>query len=223
MTRLDEIRFSPLVWNLFDLYLGIITSFRFHEVILSGAFDVSKLQGPIILISNHSTWWDGFFMRRVQKRLFPGRPLYTVTLGSEQDKLPFFFRRLGVLPLFPGPGETLGLLRNLVSRSKEAHGEIVVSFFPQGKIYPSAKRPLKFKRGIEVLVRALGATVIPIGIHIEPLQHKKPTALIVVGVPLTGASISQLESAVEGELDNLMRQLVARGEDFRPELADPPW
>ncbi len=212
MTKLSRIRFSPTVWRLFDLYLGVITAFRFHRVVISGALDMPEPKCPVILISNHSTWWDGFFLRLLQKRRFAAWPLYTVTLASEQHKLPFFFKRLGILPMGSGPRHTLGLMRSLLARANEARGEIVVSYFPQGKIYPSSKRPLDFRRGVEVLARYLGAVVIPVGIHIEPMQNKKPTAFIVVGPTLSDTSIGELERAVERELDTLLGQLNARGE-----------
>ncbi len=222
MTSFTEIHFSPTVWKLFDLYLGVITAFRFHRVVVLGGLQVSEVQSPVILISNHSTWWDGFFMRLVQKKFFPDRPLYTVAMRSEQHKLPFFFRKLGVLPLGPGPQQTLRLVRCLLARSNEALGKVVISYFPQGKIYPSLKRPLQFKRGIEVIAKALGAAVIPVGIHIEPMQYKKPTAFIVVGAPTVGASAIELERLVERELDRLIGQLCERGEGLASRPVDLP-
>ena len=62
--------------------------------------------------------------------------------------------------------------------------------------------------------------VLPVGIHIEPLNRASPRAFISVGEPIGSAlrpTAEDLERAVESELDQILEFLDRHGEDAASE------
>lgn len=170
---------------------------------------------PLILVSNHVSWWDGFLLRQVQWLLRPGAPLHTVMLEHELQRRPLL-RMLGAVGIDPqNPGSVARALR-LLGERLERRPDSVVLFFPQGKIWPSHRRPLGFKRGIELFARHLPQSdVLPVGIHLEPLATPAPHAFIAASevVAARTAKAAALESVVERELDSIFGLLAKYGED----------
>lgn len=170
---------------------------------------------PLILVSNHVSWWDGFLLRQVQWLLRPGAPLHTIMLEHELQRRPLL-RMLGAVGIDPqNPGSVARALR-LLGERLERRPDSVVLFFPQGKIWPSHRRPLGFKRGIELFARHLPqADILPIGIHLEPLAAPAPHAFISAAEVVSGrpANAGLLEAEVERELDSIFDLLADYGED----------
>jgi 1-acyl-sn-glycerol-3-phosphate acyltransferase len=169
---------------------------------------------PLLLAANHTSWWDGFLLRSLQRRLRPHASLFTVMLESELRRRPFF-RLMGVVGIDPdSPASIRKLLRFVHSRRKE-EDDFVFSFFPQGRIRPSTVRPLEFRPGIGAVARALApVAILPVGIHFEMLEHPSPTAFLRCGPLFTsedgGLDIASLSNAVEFQIDSIRRQLEVR-------------
>jgi 1-acyl-sn-glycerol-3-phosphate acyltransferase len=178
-----------------------------------------RLRGdsPLLLAANHVSWWDGFILRAVQQNVRPGRPLHIVMLERELARHPFL-KRLGGLGLEPGsPASLRALLRDL-REERERDPGFSVLFFPQGRIWPSYRRPLGFQGGIRLVAAALGpATVLPVGLHLEAGKEMAPAAFVSLGAPLeaVGGDLDPeaLEGSVEEELDRIHRFLAEFGED----------
>jgi 1-acyl-sn-glycerol-3-phosphate acyltransferase len=182
--------------------------------------------GPILLVPNHTSFWDGFIMKRVHDRLRPGAPFYTVMLERELERRPLL-RRLGGMGIEPGdPRSFRTMLRDLADRL-DARRDASVVFFPQGKIWPSFRRPLGFHPGIGTLLRRIPSmTVLPTGIHLEGHHRTGLTAYVSVGRPFPGPAHSEgwirwLETAVEDEVDRILEHVGLHGEDA-PELWSAP-
>src|SRR5690606_16111415 len=85
--------------------------------------------------------------------------------------------------------------------------------FPQGRIWPAHRRPLGFARGLELIAHALSPVILPLGIHVEPLNTLSPTFFVSIAPPMEGtATRSTVEGAVEAELDSIHDLLNAHGE-----------
>lgn len=171
---------------------------------------------PVVVVANHVSWWDGFLVRDVHRAMAAGdASLHTVMLERELERRPLL-RGLGAVGLEPGrPSSFRALLRGLDSvRATEAAPWL--SFFPQGRIRPSWSRPLGFRPGVEAVLRRPGnAVVLPVGLHLEPLNDVRPAAFVSVGEPmLPGAdrSLPALERAVEAELDRILGFIGVHGE-----------
>lgn len=185
---------------------------------------IGQLQMPVsaqrfLFVANHVSWWDGLLLLLLQRFTLPEVPLYTVMLAREFHQT-FWFRLIGCLPITPG---NIASIRHLLKKLKllkdEQHksARFVCSFFPQGEIKPSFVRPLGFKEGLGSVANALEpVTIIPIGIHIEPMVQRKPEAFLVIGEPLEHATgkiaVKAVEEAVASTLDQLFAALSVHGE-----------
>lgn len=207
--------FSPFAARCFEAVFLPMRNFRIGEIrVLNQPPPEAIPQGrPILLAGNHVSNWDGFLFREVQRRLRPDWPLYSVMLEKELAARPMF-RYLGGIGIDPeAPASIAGALR-AVRALRAANPDFFLSYFPQGSLYPSFKRPLGFLGGVDLFVRALAPlTVIPVGLHMEPLQKLAPTFFISLGRPMRIERPSPvhrvLEGLVERELDALHARLCA--------------
>lgn len=209
-------RFSPRALAAFELFFLPWMRRRVRAVRVAGLPHALPDGVPLLLVANHVSWWDGFVLREIHRRLRPSAPLYTVMLDRELRRLPWF-RRLGAVGLDPeSPISVAHLLRDLRARRRE-RPDCVVAFFPQGRIWPSHRRPLGFRGGVEAFARHLApAVVLPVGLHMEPLSHPSPTLLASVGEPLLPGeepvAAPELERRVEGEIDRILAFAARHGE-----------
>lgn len=217
------VRYSSSTRKLFNYYLYWNFKKHFENVFCQGLSKLDGLKTPLLFVSNHVSWWDGFFLFEIQRRVRPEARLYTIALEKtclENPILP----RMGVLPLQPGnPGSLKALLNHLREiRAVVAPEELVISFFPQGKIAPSFRAELGFQRGVEKIISAVTpVTVVPIGIHIEPMTGKKPTAILSIGDPSPCATLrdaQEVEIKVQGALELVFQNLHSNGEALPSEF-----
>jgi 1-acyl-sn-glycerol-3-phosphate acyltransferase len=171
---------------------------------------------PLLLAANHVSWWDPFTLREVQRALRPSSPVFVVMLERELARFPYF-RRMGVHGIEPGSGASLrACIRRLRQRLEERPDGTVI-FFPQGRIWPSFKRPLGFHPGIGLLARELAPLVVlPVALHVEPLNATRSTVFAAAAEPMRveGAlDPADVEAAVEHDLDALLAFLARHGED----------
>lgn len=205
-------RFSRPALAVFEAAFGPWRAARLIGPLLSGVPRSLRGNRPLLLASNHVSWWDAFTLRELHRALRPDAPLYTVMLESELRRFPFF-RWLGAVGVEPGrPSSLLRCVRFLTARAAERR-DLVVLFFPQGRIWPSHRRPLGFEGGAALLARTLGAVVLPVAQHVEPLSRVRPTAMISVGEPLEAEEVEgELEGRVEEEADRILAFLARHGE-----------
>jgi len=171
---------------------------------------------PLLVAANHTSWWDGFALLEIQRLLRPRAPVYTVMLESELSTRPFF-RRIGAIGIDAGSVVSLrGAMRRLGRLTRE-RPDAVILFFPQGRIWPSFRRPLGFRPGLRTFLRALPPTLLlPVGIHLEALTRVKPTLFLNAAQPLEGPAardMNEIEHAVTGAIDGVLEHLLRFGED----------
>lgn len=176
---------------------------------------------PVLLVANHVSWWDGFLLRDVQRAIRPRGTLCAVALEREVTT-HLALRMMGCIGMDPGsPASILRAVRAVAARRGAPH-DTVFAYFPQGRIAPSFARPLAFRRGIDVFVRAIApVTVLPVALHIEPMARAAPTAFVSVGDPLDSErdaiDHAILECEVAHLIDSLLTSLASGGEDALPE------
>lgn len=202
---------NRISWKAFELVFRPWMRRRIHAVRLAG-LPAASVAGPLVLVANHVSWWDGFALREVHHALRPEAPMYTL-MGRRELERHSFLRLLGAVPVEDGcAGTVRSALRRIEAAARE-RPDATLLVFPQGRIWPSTVRPLRFARGAEVFARRLNASVLPIGLHLEPLNTVAPTIFVSVGRPLTGARTRDLARAVTEELDRILAFLGAHGEE----------
>jgi 1-acyl-sn-glycerol-3-phosphate acyltransferase len=208
--------YSPLAWRVFDVAFGPRMRLGVRSICMAGLPATVPDDQPLLLVSNHVSWWDGFLLRRLQVALLPRGSFHVVMLERELKQRPLL-RLLGGVGLSPGSATSLRKLLRELAAARRDQADRVVLFFPQGRIWPSHRRPLGFQEGVRLVARSLApATVLPVGLHLEPGHHPASTAYISVASPLPagaeGVSPGALEEAVQGELDAILGFLCRHGE-----------
>lgn len=220
---------GPGVWRSFELFFHPWLRRKLHRIHIAGLPDPSSLPDParpLVLVANHVSWFDGFLLREIQRRVRPTAVFHTVMLESELRANPIL-RALGGVGF--DPDRPMGLrrvVRRLAELSRRADGGAgggtapVVAFFPQGRIYPSFRDPLGFQPGVRLLIRGLApCTVLGVGMHLEPGNTVAPQAFL-HAAPLrpvaSGSDVpapDELDRAARDALGRIHRHLQEHGEN----------
>ena len=213
-----KVRYSAAAWRVFDAVFKPWMNLHIDRVRISGlenALDVPR-DRPLLVCPNHVSWWDGFLIRAVHRRLRPEAPLYSIMLESELKSRPLL-RWLGGLGVTPGSVGSLRALLRTVKRLSIERPDAVFVLFPQGRIYPSHRRPLGFLPGVTAVAEALHAPawVLPASIHLEAGANPAPTALLHLGtaLPTDRVAPEEMQDRVEAGIDRILDFLALFGED----------
>lgn len=211
------IQARPARWakRLFDPYLNRLLKRHFHGIHLYGDLPEPHPALPLLLIPNHSTWWDGFLAYFLNLRRF-GRPFYLMMLESELSKYRFF-SRLGAYSIDPGQPKSVVASLQYTAKLLERSPAPLVSIFPQGELLPWGKRPLNFKRGIARVGEYYPGkmNLLSLAIRCEHLGEQRPEAFFLFGENrLCDAAnfpgIEELEKNEERLLEELSRRIANR-------------
>lgn len=165
---------------IFQPYLTRLFKRHFHTIQVLGDLPEVPNHLPLLLLPNHSTWWDGFFIYLLNKRIFR-RTAYLMMLEAQLSKYKFF-AKIGAYSIEPkhrqGIVESLEYTVELLKR-----GTPLISIFPQGELLPWHTRPLNYKRGVEWVLREYGkpVAILPAAIRTEFLGEKRPEAFFLFG------------------------------------------
>lgn len=146
---------KKVIYAFFRLYTRWKIRCNFQIIKIKGEF--SDGGRPVLLISNHFSWWDGFWAEYLNMRIFH-RKFYFMML-EEQLKKHMFFNKTGGYSIKKGSGsviESLDYTAELLSCSQN-----LVLMFPQGKIDSMHNHNFRFEKGIGYILRK-----IPEKIHI---------------------------------------------------------
>ncbi len=162
------IKANPTRWSkfIFHIYVMRLMKRHFHAFHLFGNLPQPDPKLPLLLIPNHSTWWDGFFVYFLNEEILK-RETYLMMLDSQLAKYKFF-ARIGAFGITPGEKknvqESLNYTVDLLQKKN-----VMIIIFPQGILLPWGKRPLNFKKGIEAIIEwyKKPITILPLAIRAE--------------------------------------------------------
>lgn len=165
---------------IFQPYLTRLFKRHFHTIQVLGDLPEVPNHLPLLLLPNHSTWWDGFFIYLLNKRIFR-RTAYLMMLEAQLSKYKFF-AKIGAYSIEPkhrqGIVESLEYTVELLKR-----GTPLISIFPQGELLPWHTRPLNYKRGVKWVLREYGkpVAILPVAIRTEFLGEKRSEVFFLFG------------------------------------------
>jgi 1-acyl-sn-glycerol-3-phosphate acyltransferase len=189
---------------------------RHVEGRIRGAFEAVHIRGlerfaalsresPLLLVSNHSSWWDPMTLIYLMPRRLR---LDAYAMMDEKNLRRFpFLGRVGAfgVDLRGGRAEpSLRYAEGLLDRAGR-----VVLVYPQGRERASTVRPLGFRRGSALVAsRVSGAPVVPLGVRYEVAGTEHPLMFLSFGEPLPPIADveegrARQEEAVTAELDTL--------------------
>lgn len=176
------IRAQHRLWAdlIFAPYLTWLFKRHFHTIQLLGTPPEIPNDLPLLLLPNHSTWWDGFFVYLLNKRIFR-RTAYLMMLEEQLSKY-WFFAKIGAYSI--EPGQRRGIVESLAYTVELLNQPMsLVSVFPQGELLPWHTRPLDYKRGVEWILQRYGkqVAVLSLAIRTEFLGERCPSAFFLFG------------------------------------------
>ncbi len=133
---------NKLFIKFFNWYLNKIISSDFEHIYYNKhAVDKSK---PLLILANHISWWDGFFMWYVNKNYI--RKKIHVLMLEEELKKRKFLSKIGAFSIKRKNRkilETFDYLAELLNNP-----ENLVIIYPQGIIESSYNANIEFEKGI---------------------------------------------------------------------------
>ena len=142
-----------IIYPFFKLYAVYKIRKHFHEVFISGEFREKGL--PVLLISNHISWWDGFWAMYLNLKLLH-RKFHFMMLEDQLKKYSFFINTGGysVRKGSRSVIESIDYTVNILSDNRN-----MVLLFPQGMISSIYEQHIKFERGLERIMKEVQGRV----------------------------------------------------------------
>ncbi len=134
------------VW-FFNVYSRWMIRRHFRAMEIHGRPNVEGK--AVLVIGNHFSWWDGFFMVEVNRRLW--RKRFHVMMLEDQLEARMFLNKAGAFSIRKGS-------RSLIPSLQYA-GEVLsdkrnmMLMFPQGKIQTHHRCSFQFEKGVETILK----------------------------------------------------------------------
>ncbi|MBV9538884.1 MAG: lysophospholipid acyltransferase family protein [Acidisphaera sp.] len=208
------------VWC-FTFYVEWMMRRRFHALRVSrtGLPDVPD-DRPVIVYTNHPSWWDPAFFYVLSRRMFAGRHAFGPMERAALDGKYPLFKRLGVYAVDPTPRGAARFLR--VAARLLAGGNRVLWITAEGDFTDGRRRPVRLRPGLAHLARAFeGVTMLPLAMEYPFWNESKPEALAHFGRPVVsspGRSVLAWNELLESELERAMDALAAESMARDPAL-----
>lgn len=143
-----EPRQNKLVFQFFSWYIKRIIRSDFKELKFNRT-EFSKDQA-ILLLANHSSWWDGFLMFQINRLYFKKK--FYVMITEENYRKVWFLKYLGSFSVKKNSRsaiETLEYAGKLLNNPDN-----LVLIFPQGKLYSGHVDEIQFQKGLINLINS---------------------------------------------------------------------
>lgn len=164
------------------------------------------VEAPLLVVSNHTSWWDPLVALHVSTHLLETTG-HALMDAKNLRRLPFF-ALVGGFGVELGNREDRAAIIRYAAELLETPNHLVW-IFPQGAERPNDERPLGFRRGSGEIARiSPQAKVLPVGLRYEFGGVEKPTLWISFGevVPSQHDAVKNRdaqEEAVTRELDRI--------------------
>ncbi|WP_129594011.1 lysophospholipid acyltransferase family protein [Seramator thermalis] len=116
---------------------------NFHEVKVIGAFEDQQL--PILLLANHVSWWDGFWIMNLDVKLLKRK--FHFMMLEEQLRKHWYFRLSGGYSVRKNSKSVIESLQYTADLLQDS--QHMVLMFPQGKITSLYQYSVDFEKGLE--------------------------------------------------------------------------
>lgn len=165
-------RHHTFIYPFFQWYSRWIIKRNFDRVIIHGEFVDRDLS--VLLVSNHISWWDGFWSMYLNLELFK-RKFHFMMLKNQLRKY-WYFNFSGGYSVEQNSRSALESIDYTIELL--SHSENLVLMFPQGKLQSMHRQSFEFRKGIERIVEKVGRNNIQLVFLVnitEYLSRQKPT------------------------------------------------
>ena len=164
-------RENKFIHKAFSWYISRIIGADFQK------FEFDKItfdqQRAILILSNHFSWWDGFFIFHINKLYFQKK--FHVMITEDNYKNVWFLKYLGCFSVKKNSRsiiETLDYAGKLLNDPKN-----LVLIFPQGKLHSNHLETINFEKGLTNLINSSGKNFqyIFAAMFSDFFEHRKPS------------------------------------------------
>lgn len=135
--------FFPLLFRLYSK-IGIKRNFAMHEIICRNEV---RTDLPVLLVSNHISWWDGFWMVHLNACIWKRK--FHVLMDEASLAENKWLNYAGAFSLDRRAiRESMQLCERILQNK-----EHLLLYFPQGRFQSLYDNQLRFKRGADYLIR----------------------------------------------------------------------
>lgn len=137
----------PFIYPFFQRYTLLIMKRKFSPIYIIGEFRDNEL--PVLLISNHISWWDGFWAMYLNLKVFKRR--FHFMMLEEQLRKFWFFNYSGGYSVNRNSRTILETICYTVELLKDKNNMVLI--FPQGEIQSMHKQLFTFEKGLESILK----------------------------------------------------------------------
>jgi 1-acyl-sn-glycerol-3-phosphate acyltransferase len=211
------------IW-LFRLYLHWYFWRRFHAVRISRSGVPAVAAGrPVIVYSNHPSWWDPVTFILVSPKLFHGRvgfgPIDRQSLGQYA-----LLERIGAFGV-PQDNPRSGAIFLRICLALLARPDTILWITAEGSFTDPRARPVALRPGLAHLARRMpGALILPLALEYTFWNESQPEALLRFGPPVEPGgctTVPQWTERLEAALTETMDALAAESMTRNPGLFRP--
>jgi len=142
---------------------------------------------PLVIYTNHPSWWDPLVGLYLAARLFPERD-HRIPMEARAVERYRFFEKLGVFGVEPGGMGARRLLRQLAMLFDNPLTTVWIT--PEGRFRDPRARPLDFQPGLGMIARHLRRGLfVPLAVEYPFWEERFPEVLLRFGEPLDASEI----------------------------------
>ncbi len=176
----------------------------FHAVRCSG--DPPAGDGPLVVFTNHPSWWDGEVFVWLAVSVFRSRRVFVPMEAAMLERYRFF-RRLGAIAIAPGYTGAAAFLA--AGRAVLGRDDGVLLVNAEGRFRDVRERPVAVAPGLAHLARwTPAARFAPLAIEYAFWDERRPNLLLRFGEAVSAEAVrtagaTVLSRALEGTMDAL--------------------
>ena len=142
-----------IIYPFFKWYAGFIIKRHNSTVKITGDFKDRNL--PVLLISNHISWWDGFWAMYINQKVLHRK--FHFMMLEEQLRKYWFFNFTGGFSVNKSTKSIVDTLNYTSGLLKDKENMVLI--FPQGEIQSLHNQNLQFEKGVERILKNKENTV----------------------------------------------------------------
>jgi 1-acyl-sn-glycerol-3-phosphate acyltransferase len=156
---------------------------HFNSLRVAGeGLPASLLERPLVVYSNHASWWDPLVGLLLGAEFLPGKNVYAPMDATALERYGFF-KRLGAFGVEQGTRRG-GVQFLRTARTVLQHSGTALWLTPQSRFADARERPVRFKSGIGHLP-GMGQEIyfVPVAIEYVFWEERLPEILVRFGKP----------------------------------------
>ncbi len=213
-------RYSPTRVLWFAKLFARDLASSFHGVRLLGTFP-EPVDGPVVLLTNHPSWWDAELYHWLAVTGFAGRRGFAPMEANNLARYPSL-TRLGAFPTWPNSGYKGAAAFLNTAEQLLQEPDAILFIAAEGRFRDQRERPVEVMPGVAHLARRVPtATFIPLAIDYVFWRDRRPNLLLHFGKPMSsamleGASTREIVSRFCVGLETAMSALAEAGMSRQP-------